>query len=148
MIFMKVRVTGILLQNDSILLLDQNVNEGSRTWSLPGGTLEEGETLKGALIREMREETGLNTTVKELLYVADNITENGHVVHITFLVDSTGGKLGDIAEGVDSNKIRDVVFVPVKNLEDYGFTSLFRDLVSKNFPNKGSYVDAKKNIGL
>ena len=38
-----------------------------RSWSLPGGKVEEGETLAAALVREMREETGLDVEPGRLL---------------------------------------------------------------------------------
>ena len=43
----KVRVTGILLENDRILLVRQRISV-RREWSLPGGTVELGETLTEA----------------------------------------------------------------------------------------------------
>lgn len=144
---MKIRVTGILIKDNSILLLDQNV-EDSRSWSLPGGTLEEGETLEQALVREMREETGLEVAVNDFLYICDNIAPNRHVVHLTFLVTEIGGTIGEITEGVDTNVIRNVVYVPIEDLEKHGFSSKFKVLVQQNFPNRGSYPGPKSEIGL
>jgi len=48
-----VRVTGVVIEEDRILLLNQDTDTG-RSWSLPGGKVEEGEPLATALVREMR----------------------------------------------------------------------------------------------
>ena len=56
----KVRATGILIEDGCILLVEQAVTPSlSRRWSLPGGGVEAGETLAKCLVREVREETGL-----------------------------------------------------------------------------------------
>jgi ADP-ribose pyrophosphatase len=52
----QIRVTGILLQDEKILLVKQPVN-GTRNWSLPGGRAEAGEKLEDSVIREIKEET-------------------------------------------------------------------------------------------
>ena len=57
----RIRVTGILVEDGHILLLDQDT-DGPRSYSLPGGKVEEGETLADALVREMREETWSSTS--------------------------------------------------------------------------------------
>jgi ADP-ribose pyrophosphatase YjhB (NUDIX family) len=144
---MKVRVTGVLIEDGKMLLLNQDTDNG-RSWSLPGGKVEEGETLSGALEREMQEETGLTTEVKELLYICDYFNTDTHVVHITFRVTRTGGILGEVVEGLDTNVIRSVEFVPIDQLESKGFSKKFQEIVSDNFPNKGSYMGLKSNIGL
>jgi 8-oxo-dGTP pyrophosphatase MutT (NUDIX family) len=53
----------ILLINDQdrVLLLRANVAEGD-VWITPGGALEPGETAEDAALRELREETGIETT--------------------------------------------------------------------------------------
>ena len=144
---MKIRITGILIEDNKILLLDQNVNE-NRSWSLPGGTLEDGESLEECMIREMKEETGLDVSIGKMLYICDLIKDDLHVVHITFLVEKTGGKLGNIAEGLDTQKIRSVEMVPIDNLENHGFSLKFKKLVEENFSGSGNYMGAKDNIGL
>lgn len=49
---------GILMQGDALLLVRQ-VHAGRDFWSLPGGVVEEGETVLDGLRRELEEETGL-----------------------------------------------------------------------------------------
>lgn len=142
----KIRVTAILIKEGKILILEQNV-DNQRSWSLPGGGLEEGESLEQALRREMQEETGLDVSLRELLYICDYIKYGSHVVHITFAVD-TNSSLGKTIPGLDKNEIKSMVFVPVRDLESYGFSHKFRKLIEEGFPHKGSYMGDKANIGL
>ena len=62
---------------------------------LPGGGVQWGETLAEALIREIKEETGLLAEVGRLLFVNDTIDPNGqrHVVNITFEACIAGGTI-------------------------------------------------------
>lgn len=144
---MQVRVTGVLIEGDKVLLLNQDTDNG-RSWSLPGGKVEEGETLEAALVREMREESGLEISVGRLLYVCDYFGERGQVVHITFEVARVGGQLGDVAVGADTKVIRGVEFVLVAELHAKGFSARFEQLALDGFPQAGSYMGLKSNIGL
>ena len=145
---MKVRVTGVVIEDGQILLLDQDTDTG-RSWSLPGGKVEQGEALADALVREMREGTGVDVAVGRLLYVCDHLPGGDtHVVHLTFEATRTGGAVGDVLAGADTSPIRGVEFVPLNDLPEHGFTETFRDLALAGFPGAGSYQGPKTTIGL
>lgn len=145
---MQVRVTGVVIEGDRILLLNQDTDSG-RSWSLPGGKVEQGETLREALVREMREETGLDVRPGRLLYVCDHLPGGGtHVVHLTFEASRTGGKQGAVTPGVDTRPIRGVEYVKIADLPLLGFGDRFAELAMAGFPGAGSYMGVKANIGL
>ena len=122
---MHVRVTGVVVEEDCILLLNQDTGTG-RSWSLPGGKVEDGETLAAALVREMREETGLEVEPGRLLYVCDHVPGDGtHVVHLTFEARRTGGRVGQVTAGGIRRPIRGVEFVKLDDMHSLGFGPRF-----------------------
>ncbi|PFZ54258.1 DNA mismatch repair protein MutT [Bacillus wiedmannii] len=143
---MQVRVTGILIEDEKVLLVKQKV--ANRNWSLPGGRVENGETLEEAMIREMREETGLEVKIKNLLYVCDKPDASPSLLHITFLLERVEGEITLPSNEFDYNPIQDVQMVPIKDLSQYGFSETFITLISEGFASAWSYQDLKQNIGL
>ncbi|MBE5794494.1 MAG: NUDIX hydrolase [Clostridiales bacterium] len=142
-----IRLTGILIENDEILLVQQKLSD-NRQWSLPGGRLERGETLSQGLIREMKEETGLNVEIIRLLYICDVSASSNSLLHISFLLKRTGGEIRLPTNEFDENPIHDVRFVPITELEQYGFSKQFIQVINQGFPNSGDYCGDKTNIGL
>ncbi|PTC12377.1 NUDIX hydrolase [Bacillus wiedmannii] len=143
---MQVRVTGILIEDEKVLLVKQKV--ANRNWSLPGRRVENGETLEEAMIREMREETGLEVKIKNLLYVCDKPDASPSLLHITFLLERIEGEITLPSNEFDHNPIQDVQMVPIKDLSQYGFSEIFITLISEGFASAGSYQGLKQNIGL
>lgn len=68
-----VGVGGVIIHEGSALLIRRGSEPLRGEWSIPGGTLELGETLEAGVTRELREETGLETRVLELIEVFDRI---------------------------------------------------------------------------
>lgn len=135
-----VRLTGVLVEDGSVLLVEQVLRERSH-WNLPGGRLETGETLESCLKREMREETGLDVEIGELLYVTDRFkTLGGHVVDMSFSVRRTcSDRPLCQTDFRDGENLRCVRMVPFDGLAAYGMGERFADLVRRGFPDKGTY---------
>ena len=103
-----VGVGAIIIEGDRVALVKRGHAPLQGRWSIPGGVLEIGETLRKAAIREAREETGLTIEPGELLGVFERVLpdEYGrmkyHYVLIDFLCRRVSGELtaGDDAEDV------------------------------------------------
>lgn len=107
---------GTVIFNDQneILLIKRKKKPEANHWSIPGGKVDWFETLEEAVIREIKEETGLDIQVKELLCVTDHILqeENVHYVAPTYLSEVTGGQ---IEKGID-DAILDIGWFSLKSL--------------------------------
>ena len=73
-------------------------------WALPGGFVDEGETVEHAAVREVQEETGLDVVLDELLYVYSDPARDPrmHTVSVVF----TGTAQGEPAGGDDAADAR------------------------------------------
>ncbi|MEU8324092.1 hypothetical protein AB0C33_37520 [Nonomuraea sp. NPDC048881] len=67
---------------------------------------------------------------------------------MTFEAARTGGTVGDVVAGADSTPIRGVKFVALTDLPALGFSLRFVKLAQAGWPEAGSYMGAKANIGL
>ncbi|MDQ4139277.1 MAG: NUDIX domain-containing protein, partial [Bacteroidota bacterium] len=73
---LRVRVCGICFHLNKILLIRHKpfAHNTEGLWSPPGGGLQYGESMKEALIREFKEETGLGIEVNEFLFIHEFIS--------------------------------------------------------------------------
>ena len=68
-----VGVGGVLIEEGRTLLIKRGSEPLLGQWSIPGGTLELGESLQDGVAREMLEETGLEVRVLDMIEVFDRI---------------------------------------------------------------------------
>ena len=91
---MKVKVRAVLL-HDGRLVISREQRQGVEHVSLPGGRVRDGEPITQALIREVKEETGLRVMPLRLLYVAEVVGMYGvHDLNLVWLVELSGGPPG------------------------------------------------------
>ncbi len=89
---------GIVRQGDHVLLVrQQGPADPEPTWALPGGMVEGGELYGEALVREIREETGLEVVkIGQLAYLMqfDNRVEGYQTIAVVYEVAVWDGNIG------------------------------------------------------
>ena len=124
---------GAVIICDGKLLLEKRKNDpGKGKWSIPGGLVELGENVEQTVIREVKEETGLEVEKPEHIDVVDNITrnENGevkyHFVIIDYFVKLKGGTLKAASDA------EELKWVALNEVEKYDLTKTFWAFFVKN----------------
>jgi mutator protein MutT len=127
-----VGVGAIILEGGKILLEKRKSTPGEGKWAVPGGLIELGETVEQAVIREVKEETGLDVASPRLVDVVDYISldEKGavkyHFIILDYLVTVKGGELKAAS---DAAELR---WVPISEVERYDLTESFRRFFKQN----------------
>ena len=99
-----ITVDAIIMKDHSVLLVQRKHEPFQGSWALPGGFVEYGETTEHAVMREVQEETGLESRILELqgVYSDPDRDPRGHTITIAYLMTTVGGNLmaGDDAAQV------------------------------------------------
>jgi mutator protein MutT len=105
-----------------VLLVKRRFEPLAGQWSLPGGGVDVGETLEACVIREMREETGLDVEVGPVIEVFDRIMHDAegrvqyHYVLVDYVCRPVGGTL------VAASDVADVAWVEASALAGFSLT--------------------------
>ncbi|WP_077324592.1 NUDIX hydrolase [Virgibacillus siamensis] len=88
----------------TIILNDQNelllIKGPRRGWEMPGGQVEEGESLKDAAIRETKEECGVDVEITKFCGVYQNVTKS--ICNTLFLGKPVGGEPVSTGEALEA----------------------------------------------
>jgi 8-oxo-dGTP diphosphatase len=105
----RVGVGVVVLDGDRVLLIKRGKPPREGHWSLPGGHMEIGESVKAAAQREVEEETGLSVIVRGLVDVVDMIVPaaNGDIEQQYVLIDYWAEPVsGELRAGSDAADAR------------------------------------------
>jgi len=121
---------AIVIQEDQILLVRYNNSDGTSYLVGPGGAAHINEGLYQAVVREVREETGLEVSPQKVLFVEDLLSRRYRMVKIWFLCNLVGGQLvktqGALDEGITDvawyrkdQLLSEVVYPPALSTYDW-----------------------------
>lgn len=122
MIRPQVCVGAIARRDEALLLVLRGREPGRGRWSVPGGRVEAGETLADAVVRELREETGLDAVCGPLVGWVERIGTDHHFVILDFEMTGIEGVLvaGDDADDARWVPVSAISELPlVDGLEDF-----------------------------
>jgi len=127
-----VGVAAIIVENGKMLLIKRGSEPAAGKWSIPGGVVELGETIKEALTREVMEECGLKIKILKLIDVVDNIIRDAdgrirfHYVILEFLARPLKGEIKASSDALE------VKWVPIEEVEKYNITNTLRKFLKKH----------------
>lgn len=142
-----VGVGGVVIEDGRALLIRRGAEPLRGEWSIPGGTLELGESLKEGVARELREETGLEVRVLDLIELFERIfpgearpgiaPEASHAARPRFhyvIADYLCERLG--GEARPGSDVTDVVWAREDELAAYKLTETATRILRKAFAMK------------
>jgi ADP-ribose pyrophosphatase YjhB (NUDIX family) len=135
-----VGIGGVIIEQGRTLLIRRGSEPLRGEWSIPGGTLEIGETLQEGVARELLEETGVEIRVLELIEVFDRIfleneasgpplrkTPRFHFVIVDYLCERVSG------EPRAGSDVTDVAFAREEELQQFHLTETATRVLKKAF---------------
>ncbi|HET7105642.1 MAG TPA: NUDIX hydrolase [Candidatus Acidoferrum sp.] len=135
-----VGIGGVVIENGRALLIKRGSEPLLGQWSIPGGTLELGESLQEGVARELREETGLQVRVLDMIETFDRIfldpaapdAKNNskpryHYVIVDYLCERLSG------EAQAGSDVTDIAFATESELEKFQMTTTAMRVLHRAF---------------
>jgi len=106
-------VGAVVVSDDQLLLVRRGRGPAQGEWSVPGGHVEAGETLAEAVVRELREETGIAGVCAELMGWVERIGDDYHFVILDFRVVAL-----DDSDPVAGDDAAEAAWVPIPEVAE------------------------------
>ena len=128
-------VGAVIFNNEKVLLVKRGKEPGYGKWSIPGGAVELGETLKEGLLREVNEETGLEVEIGGMVDVLDWVSrdESDKIKYHYVLVDYWCKCL--FLKPNPSSDVLDARWVLLSEILNYDLPLATLEVIDKAFSN-------------
>ncbi|HUQ86722.1 MAG TPA: NUDIX hydrolase [Vicinamibacterales bacterium] len=126
-----VGVGAVVVRGDKALIIKRAHEPRKGEWSLPGGLLELGESLRDAVRREIKEETGLDIDLGPIIETFDRVhrDEHGAIRYHFVIVDFVGW--ADHGEAVAGSDADSVAWVTAAEIDRYGINAHAKAVILK-----------------
>ncbi len=132
-------VRALIIQKDKVLLVQQTNRFGKVIYLLPGGGVNQNESLRDAVIREIKEETSLSIEPLDISFVREMFSAGRITYEFIF---STKNISGDLSLGYDPEqqglepKLKGVVFFPIAKINEIELYPIRLKQILMNQDNK------------
>lgn len=128
-----VAVGGVVVHEGRVLLIRRGRPPMEGRWSIPGGILELGETIADAVARELKEETGVQIRVLELIEIYEKVArdERGFAQYHFVILDYRCEFVEGAARA--GGDVTDAAWVSEQQLDSIGLTAAAKRVIRKAF---------------
>jgi len=133
-------VGAVVVRDGKVLLVLRDREPGRGLWSLPGGLVRLGEALRAAVVRELREECGIDVAVAEAAEVVERMSpdiEGRLQYHYVILGYQAKWLHGELAA---SEEVEDARWVDPDSLHQYSMTRGTADVIRRLLARRGGEV--------
>ncbi|MDD5413177.1 MAG: NUDIX hydrolase [Methylobacter sp.] len=123
---------GGIVFNDKrqVLMIQRNQPPAMGLWSVPGGKLEAGESLSDACKREIKEETGLDIVVKNIVAIVERRIESFHYVVIDFLAHLLGD---ENTLPIAQSDVAEAKWISLDNIDEYDLVDGLAEIIMRSY---------------
>jgi 8-oxo-dGTP diphosphatase len=109
-------VGGLVVRGDEVLVVRMTYGPSQGRYMLPGGLLDPGETADAAVVREVREETGIDARPRGIIGVRSRYTERGTDTYLIWQMDYLSGEPN--GDGREIEHARFMTFDEIQQRDD------------------------------
>ena len=127
-----VGIGAVIIREGTIALIKRGNEPARGKWTIPGGLVELAESPEQAVVREAKEETGLDVNDPSLMDVVSNVDldEKGRVKYHYVIIEYFVHVKAGVAEA--SSDAMELRWVPFNEVEGYDLTASFRLFFNHN----------------